>query len=104
MSDGPAGGHGTGSAHPRETMADSPIPGRITPAPIDDPPIDRWEVEIGQRRAERLAAVVALLTRSGATGAELARALLPWLRELSDRQCDVLERELDVALADLAEE
>jgi hypothetical protein len=85
-------------------MTDRPAPAAIVPAPIDDPPIDRWELEIGQRRAERLAAVVAFLARTGATGAELSRAVLPWLRALSDRQCGMLERELEVALAALAGE
>lgn len=81
-----------------------PIPAGIGPAPPGDPPVERWEVELGRRRAQRLAAVVAHLLRTGATGAELSGALLPWLRALSDRQCLLLERELDAVLADLAEE
>ncbi len=69
-----------------------------------EPPISRWELEVGQRRAERLAALAVRLGRTVATSAELSRAMLPALRALSDRQCVLLERQLDVALADLREE
>ena len=81
-----------------------PIPAGLAPAPPGEPPVARWEAEVGQRRAERLAAVVAVLIRTGATSAELSGALLPCLRALSDRQCVMLERELDAVLADLAGE
>lgn len=67
-------------------------------------PIDRWELEIGQRRAERLAMLAVRLGRAGATSAELSRAMFPGLRALSDRQCALLERRLDVAPADVREE
>jgi hypothetical protein len=100
-----------GQATPHRLRPGAPRHGRFADrwrersrALIDGPPIDRWEVEIGQRRAEHLAAVIALLARTGATGTELAGALLPWLRALSDSQCAMLERELDVALAGLSEE
>ena len=85
-------------------MPDSPIPGAIVPAPLDDPPIDLWEVEVGQRRAQRLAALVARLARTGTMGVGFSRTLLPLLKALSDRQCAMFERELDAALKDLAED
>jgi hypothetical protein len=66
---------------------------------IGDPPVNRWEIENGRRRAERLAGAAAGLIRAGAVSPELSLALLPQLRALSDRQCGMLERELEAAFA-----
>ena len=74
------------------------------PAAAGAPPIEQWETEIGRRRAARVAEQAVTLARSGATGEELSRALLPWLGALSDRQCVMVERALDTALADLRDD
>lgn len=73
------------------------------PAP-GAPPLERWEDEVGRRRAASVAAAAVRLCRAGAGTVELSRALLPTLRGLSDRQCLILEGELDAAFARLHEE